>query len=296
MNDQLNEIFAPPIGLYPVARVGGDILYGSKLLNKAFLTALDKCGRTSPAYSKFEMLVQQGKIIAGHQTPGILSFRDWKLHKPSSEQTLTMGFYDKEHKKVYILISNNANKWSFVDNNFLGVLVIHELIHMFSDMKKALFINMFKKELVSYYGELWKQLFSIAEIPDKVTEKIARYLFVNIETSKVINNNSLLKYNAIMNSELRKYSTLQQEDFDRILTDYIIITKTFLISTDRFLQLRSKYKHILNPMYDAYKRAFSIKNMTTICIQELIFPSEVIAIASEDMRYGNKALKAIARI
>ncbi len=49
-------------------------------------------------------------------------------------------------------------------------------------------------------------------------------------------------------------------------------------------------------MYHAYQRAFSIRNMTTICIQELIFPSEVIAIASEDMRYGNKALKAIARI
>jgi hypothetical protein len=296
MNNQLTEVFAPPIGLKPIAKVDGDILYGSPLLNRTFLIALEKCGRTSPAYSKFEMLLEQGKLVAGHQTPGIFSFRDWKLHKPSSSQTLTMGFYDRVSKKVYILISNTANKWSMVDNNFLGILVIHELVHMFSDVKKALFINMFKKELIAYYRELWKQLFSISDIPDKTTEKIVRFLFINIENNKVISNNSILKYNSLMSSELRRFTTLKENEFNKILTDYMVLAKMFLINTDRFLQSQNQFKHILMPMYNAYQRAFSIRNMTTVCIQELVFPSEVIAIASEDMRYGNKALKAIARI
>ena len=296
MNDQLNEVFAPPIGLHLVARVAGHDIYTSSSLNKTFLKALDKSGRTRAAYSKLELLIQKGRLIPCHSTTGLISFIDWKLFQPANEKTVTMGFYDRGSKKVYIMISNNANVFSVVANDFLGVLTIHELIHMFSDVKKALFVNMFKTELIAYYRELWKQLFSIADIPDKVTEKIIRHIFINIENSKIINNNSILKYNALMSSELRKYSTLGEEQFSKILSDYMVITKIFLVSTDRFLQSRGQYKHILMPLYYAYQRAFSIRNMTTICIQELIFPSEVIAIASEDMRYGNKALKAIARL
>lgn len=296
MNNQLKEVFAPPIGLQPIAKVDGDVLYGSPLLDKTFLFALEKSGRTSPAYLKLEMLLRQGKLVAGHQAPGIFSFRDWKLHKPSNQQTLTMGFYDRESKKVYILISNTANKWSVVDNNFLAVLVIHELMHMFSDVKRALFINTFKKELIAYYRELWKQIFSIGDIPEKVTEKIIRHIFTDIEISRNITTQSILRYNSLMGKELRKYSTLSDSEFNKMLTDYMLVTQTFLVNTDKFLQARNKFKHILIPMYHAYERAFNIRNMTTICIQELVFPSEVVAIASEDMRYGNKALKAIARI
>lgn len=296
MDDQLNEVFVPPIGLKPIAKIDGNEIYGSSLLNKTFLKALDKCGRTRAAYSKFEDLVQRKQLIPCHSTSGLLSFIDWKIFQPANERTVTMGFYDRGSKKVYVMISNNANVFSVVANDFLGKLVIHELMHMFADKKKALFINTFKKELVGYYRELWKQLFSMSDIPEKVTEKIVRYLFTDIETSRNISNNTVLKYNAVMNRELRQFSTLNDEEFSRMLTDYMIITKMFLISTDKFLQSRNQYKHILIPMYHAYERAFSIRNMTTICIQELMFPSEVISIASEDMRYGNKALKAIARI
>jgi len=296
MDDQLNEVFVPPIGLKPIAKIDGNEIYGSPLLNKTFLKALDKCGRTRAAYSKFEMLVQKKVLIPCHSTPGLISFIDWKLFQPSNERTVTMGFYDRESKKVYIMISNNANVFSVVGNDFVGKLVIHELMHMFSDIKRALFINVFKKELISYYRELWKQLFSIGDIPEKTTEKVVRHIFTDIEISKMISNNSIIKYNVVMNRELRPLSTLQDSEFDKMLTDYMVVAKIFLVNTDKFLQSQNQFRHILMPMYNAYQRAFGIRNMTTICVQELVFPSEVIAIASEDMRYGNKALKAIARI
>ncbi len=296
MDEQLNEVFVPPIGLKPIAKVDGNEIYGSPLLNKTFLKALDKCGRTRAAFSKFEDLVQRQQLIPCHSTPGLISFIDWKIFQPANERTVTMGFYDRRSKKVYIMISNNANVFSVVANDFLGKLVIHELMHMFSDRKKALFVNTFKKELVGYYRELWKQLFSIAEIPDKMIEKMVRFIFTDVETNKALSNNTIMKYNAVMNKELRPLTTLGQAQFDKILTDYMMIARIFLVNTDKFLQARNQYKHILMPMYHAYQRAFGIRNMTTICIQELVFPSEVIAIASEDMRYGNKALKAIARI
>ena len=296
MSNQLKELFAPPVGLKVIAQVDGHNLYGSSLLNKSYLRALDKCGRTRGAYSKFEDLVEKGKLIPAHSASGIFSFIDWKLFQPANERNITAGFYDRSINKVYILISNNANIFSVVTNDFMGKLTIHELVHMFSDVKRALFINMFKKELIAYYRELWQQLFSIGNIPEKTTEKIVRYIFMNVELAKTLSNNSILKYNSVMNKELSPLSTLGENEFNKMLTDYMIIAKIFLLSTDRFLQSRNQYKHILIPMYHAYQRAFNIRNMTTICIQELVFPSEVIAIASEDMRYGNKALKAIARI
>ena len=296
MDEQLNEVFAPPIGLKPIAKIDGNDIYGSSLLSKTYLKALDKCGRTRAAYSKFEMLVEAKKLIPCHSTSDIFSFVGWKLFAPSNTNTMTMGFYDRTSKKVYILISNNVNVFSLVSNDFLGKLTIHELMHMFSDVKQALFINTFKKELIAYYRELWKQLFSIGDIPEKTTEKIVRFIFINIETSKNLSTNSLLKYNAVMHKELRPFSTLKDDEFNKMLSDYMLIAKLFLVDTDKFLQSRNKYRHVLIPMYHAYQRAFSIRNMTTVCIQELVFPSEVIAIAAEDMRYGNKALKAIARI
>lgn len=296
MTDKLNEVFVPPIGLKLIATIDGQDIFGSDLLNKKFLEALEKCGRTRAASLKFEDLVQKKLLIPCHSASGILSFIDWKIFQPANEKTVTMGFYDRGSKKVYIMISNNANVFSVVANDFLGKLVIHELMHMFSDRKKALFVNIFRNELTAYYRELWKQLFSIADIPDKTTEKLVRFMFMNIESSKNLSNSTIMKYNSVMNEELRSLSTLGEEQFSKILTDYMLIAKIFLISTNRFLQARNQYKHILMPMYHAYQRAFSIRNMTTICIQELVFPSEVISISSEDMRYGNKALKAIARI
>jgi len=295
MNDELTEVFAPPIGLRPVATVDGDELFGSSLLNKQYLKALDKCGRTKAAYSKFELLIGKRKIIPCFLTRDWFSFAAWKIFAPVHGQSV-MGFYDKGNKKVYILMQNNANLFSFVANDFLGKLTIHELIHMVANEKSSLFINMFKRELISYYRSLWQQIFSTSEIPDKTIEKIVRYVFINLEGAKSFSNSSILKYNALMAKELSPFTTLGEGAFADTLTDYMMVIKIFLTSIERFFQNMGKYKNILVPMYHSYQRSFSIKNLTTVCIQELIYPSEVICIASEDMRYGNKALKAIARL
>jgi hypothetical protein len=294
MNDQLNEVFAPPVGLRPVAKIDGSPLFGSDLLNSQYLKAIDKCGRTKAAFSQFESLLQKNKIIPCFLTRGFGGFIAWKVFAPVSGQSI-MGFYDRRHGKVYILMSNNANIFSFVGNNFLGKLTIHELIHMFSNEKKALFLNMFKNELISYYKHLWQRIFSINEIPDKTAEKIVRFVFLQIENSNGFSTSSIMKYNALLNQELRPLTT-NEAQFSELLTDYMVLIKIFTTSIDKFFQSRGKYKHIIEPMYHAYKDAFAMKNLTTVCIQELIYPSEVICIASEDMRYGNKALKAIARL
>jgi len=295
MNDQLTEVFVPPVGLRPVAKIDGNPLFGSNLLNTQYLKAIDKCGRTKAAYSKFENLLEKRKIIPCFLTRGFGGFVAWKIFAPVSGQSI-LGFYDKGHGKVYILMSNNANVFSFVGNNFLGKLTIHELMHMFANEKKALFLTMFKTELISYYKHLWQRIFSINEIPDKTAEKIVRFIFLEIENSKVFSNSSIMKYNALLNKELRPLSTINEDKFSNMLTDYMVLIKIFTTSIDKFFQSRGKYKHIIAPMYHAYNDAFSMRNLTTICIQELIYPSEVICIASEDMRYGNKALKAIGRI
>ena len=61
--DNLTEIFASPIGLKPVVKIDGEILYGSEKLNNSYIKALEKCGRTRAAASQLHALVLKRKII-----------------------------------------------------------------------------------------------------------------------------------------------------------------------------------------------------------------------------------------
>jgi len=297
LEKELEEIFAVPIGLKPVVKIDGNSLYGSDKLNESYLKALAKCGRTGPAALKFRGLVEKKRIVPCFLTPGLLSFVAWKVFAPIHIQSV-MGFYDPtKTKRIYILIQNNANIFSFVSNDFLGKLTIHELMHMLADQKTSLFMSLFRNELIAYYTELFQMIFSINSLDSGRVERILRFVFMEIERkSEKMTTSTLDKYSKLLKKELQSQSTFDELKFDDVLTDFFTILKIFLVNTSKFFASRNKFNHIIAPMYLAYKRAFSMKNLTTVCIQELIYPSEVIAICSEDMRFGKKALTGVGKL
>jgi len=52
---------------------------------------------------------------------------------------------------------------------------------------------------------------------------------------------------------------------------------------------------VIGPLYSGYKQAFNIKNINVLCVQELIYPSEVISICSEH-GFESKVNKSIKEI
>jgi len=295
--DNLAEVFASPIGLKPVVRIDGETLYGSERLNNSYMKALEKCGRTRAAASKLHALVLKRKIIPCFKTKGFKGFLAWKIFAPVHQQA-ELGFYDPtKTKRIYIIISNNTNIFAFASNDFLGKLTIHELMHMLADQKTSLFLNMFKKELLAYYKELFKMIFSMKDIDSGRMERVLKHIFMDIERkSASMTMGTLNRYSKVLEKEFSGITTMSQSEFQKTLNDFITIIKIYLVSVERFFKSRDQFRHIIAPMYLAYKRGLSLTNYTTVCIQELIFPSEVIAIASEDMRYGKKALAGATKL
>jgi hypothetical protein len=289
--DQLNEVFASPFGLKPVVKIDGAPLYGSDSLNESYLKAIEKSGRTSPAALKFRGLVEKKRIVPCFLTKGVLQFVAWKVFAPVHMQSI-MGFYDPtKTKRVYILIQNNSNIFSFVSNDFLARLTIHELMHMLADLKTSLFMNMFSSELAAYYKTFFQMVFSINDLDTGRVDRILKFIFMDIERrSEKLTNGTLNKYSDLLKKELSEVSSLTPLKFDEMLLDYFTIIKLYLTNVAKFFASRDKFKHILIPLYLSYRNTFNMKNLTTVCIQELIFPSEVICILSEEMRYGKKAL------
>jgi len=298
VHESLREIFVMPTGLKVIAKIDGMPLYGSEKLNEKYIKALSKSGRTKPFIDKLQELVDKGVVVPCFLTKGIPRFYAWKVFGPSSIKSIA-GFYEPaKTKKVYILISNNANMFGHVSNNFLAKLTIHELMHRTASKMKLSFISTFKTELGDFYRELWAQIFSISpkKLPNSIVVPIVGFLFKTFELSTAqITSQHFGKEFVVLQKILQPLSTMPESDFDRQLSSYIEVQQLFIRDLKRFFQLKGDYEQILFPIYNAYKKAFGMRNLSTLCIQELIYPSEVMAISSEQ---GKKKLsfKALSRI
>lgn len=281
MDQNLNELFALPVKVKLVAVIDNQIkLYSSNSLKEKYVKSMSKEKQTKACVNEIERLVKNDKILPCFLSKGFFSFVGYKIFAPSGIKMIS-GFYYNRTDKIYLLIDNNISRFGFGSNRFLALLTMHEGMHMFASQNPTGFLSLFKNELTDFYTILFQDIFQIKG-PIKDVEKIYEYAFLKIETPKKnITNSVLSKYYDIMESILKSQSGLSEEDFKNYLTDYIVAVKLFTKGPVIFINNIRKFPHIIRPVYDAYRKAFGMKNLTTVCIQELLYPSEVIAILSE---------------
>jgi hypothetical protein len=270
--EQLDELFKLPIGLKPVAKLDGKTLYGSEDLTNSFIEAI-KSTSVGNQIDVFEKLIRNKKVIPCFHTGGLTSFIFWKIFAPVHLKCI-VGFYHSEIKKVYILLSNNYNFFAYTSNEWLSKLLIHECVHMSSHLKPTMFINYFKDPLTKYYKNYLQRLFQ----KDFKEEDILKYI------------NFIYTYEVGKNTNLKAYRELlfdiagsnNEEKIKKIVVGiYLYVEKQ-----EEFFRLKEQLSEVLAPLYFAYRDGLNIKNLSTICIQELFAPSEVIAIASEYSQYS----------
>jgi len=294
----LNEVFVVPTGLHVVARLDGIELFGSDGLNKSFIKALTKSKRTKSAAKKVESLVDRKQIVPCFLSKTILGFVARKFFTPRSQRATVAFFEPVKTKKIYVLIDNNVNFFAHVSNNYIAAVTVHELMHMVASKKPTMFFNLFKPELITYYKNLWRIIFSLEKdkIKDSDVEEVVSFMFRKLELSgKEITNSSLGKYFNVLHSTFSSITTLGEDEFTRQLRDYIVTVKLFLRNFEVFFSLARKFSHIIGPLYSSYKQSFGYKNLNVFCVQELIYPSEVICICSEH-GLGAKVSKAINQL
>lgn len=303
MEKQLNEVFISPLGLKPVIQFDNEILYSSDNVNQQFLKALYKSGRTRTSIIGLKSLIDKGSIVPCYLQKGMLNFISWRIFKskpvvvdyydsednthkqttinPIKAAHSVMGFYSLHNGKVVIIMSNLANIFSYVSNNFLSQLTVHELVHKLAIEKKEKFLSLYNDRLINFYKTLWTRLFNLTNknIDNEVLNIIK--ILSKIERTKTPLTTSHLRLYFNQLSEFEKYTSLDKEKFQNLLLDYMRITAFFIKDLSLFFSKMKKFGHILSPIYDTYKSEFGVTNTDTICIQELVFPSEIIAIYSE---------------
>lgn len=297
-NPHLNEIFVVPIGLEVVAKIDGQKLYGSEKLNSKFLLALSKSGRVTDSLEKVRDLIRRKQIIPCFMGKSLFGFITRKVFSPKASKAIVAFYEPVKTKKIYVLLDNNVNFLTYTSNSLMTILTIHELMHMFADRKPGAFLSVFKSELVGYYKNVWKTIFSLNEkrLNDKDVEKIAWFLFRKFERDMgKVTNKDLLEYYKLLDSSFSTITTLDRKQFENQLKSYIVILKLFLTDFTSFYNVSRKFAHILGPLYMSYKTTFNIKNLNTLAIQELLYPSEIVAIISEH-GFKTKVNKAIKQI
>ena len=281
----LDELFTLPIGLKPIVKLDGKILYGSDSLNQSFLDALNTSSIISNA-EVFEKLVKKKKIIPCFLTGGLTSFVFWKIFAPVHLKNI-LGFYEKTTKKVYILLTNNFNFLAYTSDEWMCKLVLHECVHMLSDTQPQKFLDDFKELLIKYYTSYFKRLFNIQEDSEKVYS-IIFFLHKFWETGGDIPKNTFETYHKMLeDSFISRKENL--EKIDRML----VIMYIYLTNMEKFFNIKENFRDILYPLRESYKDSLNIKNLCTTCIQELFVPSEVIAIAVEYSQYSSKVISSL---
>ena len=284
----LDELFAPPIGLKEVENLYGFKLYGSDRLNKSFLNAVRKSGRGNPIFPQIKALVEKKKIMPVFQVNGIKKFFAHKMFGNPEDKAI-LGFYHMGAKKVYIMIDNNISSLAHAKNDEIVSTTIHECQHLFADMNRTKFMSIYKDETNRYYTSAFSRIFDLNTIPRKEIDNIIK--FISTFEGEAMNRISakLGAYKKVLNP-LHKYSNLSKEEFDRRVGQMLLVIGIFTKHFNVFLKIYREYLQIFGPLERAYRDAFGKRNIYTTPYQELISVSEVICVFSE-IRPGNSNIK-----
>ena len=278
--ENLQEIFALPLGVKKVKGFPGPDVYTSDSIKKRYVSCMKKTDRSKEVFSTIEKLVDKELIIPCFLTKNVFRFVMNKIFTDKETKGI-LGFYMPEQKKIYLLIDNNTNALGFSTNDWIANLTIHEGMHMFADLKPSKFYSVFSSNLTAYYSNVFTNIFKLKKVDKRTIEKIVKFIY-QLEMKLKRDTPTLKKYYRVM-LDLQQYSSLSKEDFEKVLSDYIVLIRIFWYNMSAVISVSRKYNHILGPLYTGYRKVFKTRP-DTFAIQELFSLSEVVSIVSEDIK------------
>ncbi len=282
--DKINEMFALPIGMKKVMTLNGEELYTSQTLKDKLKIALGKTEHTRSVSSSINKMIDSERLIPVFFNKRIFNLIVFKVFSPNGMANSTLGFYSPTHDKIILILDNNTT-FGFASNQWMSILTVHELMHRAATKLKSSFFNLFKDELLKYYLKTYSTLLEIKElnkdIKDK-TEKHVSYLTKIEITPKSISLKEFLKENEDFLKSISKYSSLKNNNVKDRIDNYLDAIYIYFTNSDRYLnEFRTTYYQIAKSLFKGYEALFD-ERPATLVIQEAIYPSEVIAIFSEN--------------
>lgn len=293
MTEELNELFATPVGLKKVAVIAGYKLYSSDKLVKAFLSSMKKTSIIRPYYDKIEELVNEGKIIPVFMSKGIVSFISRRLFREDKNDPF--GVYWLPHKRIYVFLETGMSRWGTAQNQEVASTTIHECMHLLEDDKNK-FMRVFEPVLMKYYKTAFEDLFEIQDLSKRDVKSIIDFLY-KLDQQEGSINTILSGYFRFLESKFKNQTTLDDFEFRKKLVDYTVLIKIALSAPPSVFDKNYRnYVHIIRPLYLAYEKAFGKKPNYVNVYQELFVPSEVASQFAELFPLSSTIKKAMSAL
>jgi len=278
-NVRLDELFSLPVGLEVGLELGGQKFYTSDKLKKSFVLAFRKSSRGKDIANSIEKLVEKELILPSYKNKGLLKFFKHKMVS-SGEDKYALAMYYVKEKRIIVLIDNNTSIFGTASNNSIVSTTMHECMHLLSGRNMNKFLKIFTPALREFYNNYFTDVFKLKSKPKDLDKIIGFIAFVESPGSTPINK-KLARLHQLMEEGLKEHTSLNEEQFNRALVDYIVAAKILTASINSFMRVKNKYMYLLNALERAYKKTFKKKNKVSQVFQEMYSVSEVICVMAE---------------
>ena len=292
--EQVNELFALPIGLKLAVKIDNIQLYTSDTIKERYRDSIAKSRITSKVSQEINMLIDKGKIVPCFASSGMITFIRNKMISTTKQvlgklptnffvkqfSSLALGFYMPEEKKLVVIVDNSVSFSGLAgsDNDIIARITAHELIHMVASENGGKFLSIFKDEFNSFYKKLFEYALKLKDVPDKDIESVYKFFFNVCERKGTFSLYSI--YKKFMG--LKQYSSLNEEEYKLSCVNYIRAVKTWSMDPNLFKRkIETEFLDIVRGIHNGYKLAFGGVSYDVLYGQELVFPSEVIAVSTE---------------
>jgi hypothetical protein len=303
MPENISELFAGARGdVYQVVRLSGTPLYSSDTLQRNYINAMAKTGKTIPIVNTIKGLMDRGILTPVYSTDKLIK----SLAKLQPVQIKGFAGLVTHDKKVYIFVETEANIFSFTSNDALATVTIHELIHYMASYHLRDFYNIFKNTLEEFYVMYFTKYLSCdpKKLSGSKLTDLVKFINFKLEPNAFQIPNVVLKqYFAKIITTFKDASTLEEDEFNKKVTNIIVLIKILQKlalsgSTQYFTKAVMTNKEIVTPLYVAYKHMLGVDPMSAknLCFQELWSTSEVIAIPAMVKTPNQNVYKAIKKL
>lgn len=279
--DFLEERFAMlPFNTKVVDKFGGVPLYSSDSLKQKAIEAFEAQKILLPVLPAITKLIVEDKILPCFASKNLIRLLGHKMFSDPMSQAIR-GFFTSKSNKIYLLLDNNTSFLFWVRDHALTYLTLHELQHYVAyNLKGSRFLSINENPLTTFYGTFFNNLFGI-KMKTSHVQSYYYYLFKNIEKKgsfdpKIISGASEHLHSLISNYLNDKDTENSVKMISKTMNLYIHNTNAFIEE----VRYGGPIRNVVLKLIKSYK-SLGIGNPNTLAVQELLFPSEVIAIETQ---------------